>query len=61
MNSKILNILLSLGKVDRKIIFIIIGLVVFIPLVKPDWVDIPIQTSPDSQMVFDELYVITTI
>ena len=55
MNNKIINILLSLGKVDRKIIFIIIGLVVFIPLANPDWINIPIQPSPDSQKVFDEL------
>ena len=55
MNDKIINILISLGKVDRKIIFVIIGLVVFIPLIKPNWVNIPIQTSPDSQKVFDEL------
>ena len=55
MNDKIINILLSLGKVDRKIIFVIIGLVVFIPLIKPEWVNIPIKTSPDSQKVFDEL------
>ena len=55
MNNKIINILLSLGKVDRKIIFVIIGLVVFIPLANPDWINIPIQPSPDSQKVFDEL------
>ena len=55
MSSKVANILLSLGKVDRKIIFVIIGIVVLIPLLKPEWVDIPIQISPDSRKVFTEL------
>ena len=55
MNNKIINILLSLGKVDRKIIFVIIGIVVLVPLLKPEWLNIPIKTSPDSQKVFDEL------
>ena len=55
MNSSLTNILLSLGKLDRKIIFIIIGIVVFVPLVKPEWVNIPIAISPDSKKVFDEL------
>ena len=49
------NILLSLGKLDRKIIFLIIGIVVFVPLVKPEWVNIPIQISENSERVFDEL------
>ena len=55
MSSKLANILLSLGKVDRKIIFAIIGIVVLIPLLKPEWVDIPIKISPDSKKVFTEL------
>tara|TARA_Y100000814_G_scaffold103318_1_gene72252 strand:+ start:85 stop:1002 length:918 start_codon:yes stop_codon:yes gene_type:complete len=55
VSSKVTNILLSLGKVDRKIIFAIIGIVVLIPLLKPEWVDIPIQISPDSRKVFTEL------
>ena len=55
MNNKILNILLSLGKLDRKIIFVIIGIVVLVPLLKPEWINIPIQISPDSQKVFNEL------
>ena len=55
MNNRLTNILLSLGKVDRKIIFAIIGIVVLIPLLKPEWVDIPIKISPDSRKVFTEL------
>ena len=55
MNNRIAHILLSLGKVDRKIIFAIIGIVVFVPLIKPEWVDIPVQISPDSKKVFTEL------
>ena len=55
MNNRLTNILLSLGKVDRKIIFAIIGIVVLVPLLKPEWVDIPIKISPDSKKVFTEL------
>ena len=55
MNNTLTNILLSLGKVDRKIIFIVIGIVVFVPLIKPGWVNIPIEISPDSKKVFEEL------
>ena len=55
MSSKLASILLSLGKVDRKVIFAIIGIVVLVPLLKPEWVDIPIKISPDSKKVFTEL------
>ena len=55
MSNRLTNILLSLGKVDRKIIFAIIGIVVLVPLLKPEWVDIPIKISPDSRKVFTEL------
>ena len=44
-----------LGSLDRRIIFIIVGLSVLIPLLKPDWVKLPIRPRPESQIVFDEI------
>ena len=53
--SIIKNILIKLGELDRRFIFILIALSVLIPLLKPDWVNIPIKTTSNSQIVFDEL------
>ena len=44
-----------LGSLDRRIIFLIVGLSVLIPLLKPDWVNLPIRPRPESQLVFDEI------
>ena len=44
-----------LGSLDRRIIFLIVGLSVLIPLLKPDWVNLPIRPRPESQIVFDEI------
>ena len=49
------KIFILLGSLDRRIIFLIVGLAVFIPLLKPDWVDLPIRPTPESQIVFDEI------
>ena len=49
---KIFNIL---GNVDRKIIFLLIGLSVLIPLLKPDWIKLPVKTTNNTQIVFDEI------
>ena len=54
MNS-IKNIFVNLGKLDRRLIFILVGLSVLIPLIKPDWVNIPIKTTINTQIVFNEL------
>ena len=53
--NKLKNILIKLGEVDRRYIFLIIGLSVLIPLLKPSWVNIPIKSTKNSQIVFDEL------
>ena len=53
--NRIKNILVSLGSLDRRVIFIIVGLSVLIPLLKPDWVSLPIKNKAHSQRVFDEL------
>ena len=49
------KILIILGSLDRRIIFIIVGLSVLIPLLKPEWVSIPIRPRPESKTVFDEI------
>ena len=49
------KILIILGSLDRRIIFLIIGLSVLIPLLKPEWVNIPIRPRPESQTVFDTI------
>ena len=49
------KIFISLGSLDRRIIFLIVGLSVLIPLLKPEWVDLPIRPTPESQIVFDEI------
>lgn len=47
--------LIDLGKLDRRYIFLLIGLSVLIPLIKPNWINIPIITTNNSQIVFNEL------
>ena len=49
------KIFISLGSLDRRAIFVIIGLSVLIPLLKPNWVSLPIQKKANSQKVFNEL------
>ena len=49
------KIFIVLGSLDRRIIFIIVGLSVLIPLLKPEWIDLPIRPTPESQIVFDEI------
>ena len=49
------RIFILLGSLDRRIIFLIVGLSVLIPLLKPDWVNLPIRPRPESQLVFDEI------
>ncbi len=48
------KIFILLGSLDRRIIFLIVGLSVLIPLLKPEWIDLPIRPTPESQIVFDE-------
>ena len=49
------KIFILLGSLDRRIIFLIVGLSVLIPLLKPEWVNLPIRITPESQIVFDEI------
>ncbi len=48
---KLLNFIVKLGSVDRRIIFLLVGLSVLIPLIKP--LKIPIRPTSQSQAVFD--------
>ena len=47
------QLFVNIGTIDRRWIFFIVGLSVFIPLISP--VEIPIQTSSHSQTVYDAL------
>jgi len=40
---------------DRRIIFLLVGLSVLFPLLKPDWFTLPIRPKQHSQIVFDEI------
>ena len=42
---KLKNIFIKLGQLDRRFIFFLIALSVLIPLLKPEWVNIPIKTT----------------
>ena len=52
------RIFILLGSLDRRIIFLIVGLSVLIPLLKPDWVNLPIRPRPESQIVFNEINIL---
>ena len=49
------RIFIILGSLDRRIIFLIVGLSVLIPLLKPDWFRLPIRISPETKTVFNEI------
>ena len=49
------KLLVILGKIDRRIIFLLIGLSVLIPLVKPEWVKLPIKIDKNTKIVFDSI------
>ena len=44
-----------LGNLDRRIIFLLIGLAVLIPLIKPNWVQLPIKIDNNTQIVYDSI------
>ena len=49
------NLLIILGKIDRRIIFLLIGLSVLIPLLKPDWVKLPIKIDSNTKTVYNSI------
>ncbi len=42
-----------LGSLDRRIIFLLIGLSVLIPLIRPNWLSLPIKIDQNTEIVFD--------
>ena len=42
-----------LGSLDIRIIFLLIGLSVLIPLIKPNWLSLPIKIDQNTEIVFD--------
>ncbi|MFQ6616751.1 MAG: hypothetical protein ACE5HZ_08340 [Fidelibacterota bacterium] len=48
---KFIEIILRLGRADRRIVFVLIAVVVLIPLLKP--LGLPIRPTPTTQMVFE--------
>jgi len=49
------KIISKLGNLDRRIIFLLIGLAVLIPLIKPNWVQLPIKIDNNTQIVYDSI------
>ena len=49
------RLFILLGSLDRRIIFFIVGLSVLIPLLKPEWVTLPIRITPESQVMFNAI------
>ena len=52
---RINDIFIKLGQLDRRYIFLLIALSVLIPLIKPNWVNIPIKTTNNTEIVFNEI------
>ena len=49
------NFLIKLGDLDRRWVFLLIGLSVLIPLLKPELIQMPVKTTKNTQIVFDSI------
>jgi hypothetical protein len=49
------NIFIALGSMDRRFIFLLVGLSVLLPKLYPDFFTVPIKASSHSERVFDEI------
>ena len=49
------NILIKIGKIDRRIIFLIVGIAILIPMLFPDYFRIPIYASQTSKDFFNAI------
>ena len=49
------KVLIILGKIDRRIIFLLIGLSVLIPLLKPEWVKLPLKIDKNTRVVYNSI------
>ena len=45
------NYILKLGNLDRRIIFLLIGLAVLIPLINPNLIDLPLGEDRNTRVV----------
>ena len=52
---KLKKIFVSLGSLDRRVIFLIVGLSVLIPLLNPEWIALPIAPDENTMKVFNEI------
>ena len=49
------NYILKLGNLDRRIIFLLIGLAVLIPLINPNFIDLPLGEDRNTRVVYDSI------
>lgn len=49
------NYILKLGNLDRRIIFLLIGLAVLIPLINPNLIDLPLGEDRNTKVVYDSI------
>ena len=49
------NYILKLGSLDRRIIFLLIGLAVLIPLINPNLIDLPLGEDRNTRVVYDSI------
>ena len=47
--------IIILGNLDRRIIFLLIGLAVLIPLIKPNWIELPIKIDKNTEIVYQSI------
>lgn len=52
---KLKKIFVLLGSLDRRTIFLIVGLSVLVPLLNPEWIALPIEPDKNTQKVFNEI------
>jgi len=50
-----INYLIKFGNLDRRVIFLLIGLSVLVPLIKPNWVQLPIKIDKNTETVFESI------
>ena len=49
------NYILKLGNLDRRLIFLLIGLAVLIPLINPNLIDLPLGEDRNTRVVYDSI------
>ena len=49
------KIFIKIGNLNRKIIFLLIAIAVLIPLLFPEWINFPIETTENTQKVYDAI------